>query len=76
MHSRYARSAAIFGAVLALAGSGALSRALAEPLTLDAAIMRAQTQSPLVTAAEASVKAAEGRARQAGHNFMPRITAS
>ncbi|MBQ1560226.1 MULTISPECIES: TolC family protein [unclassified Caulobacter] len=69
MHSRYARSAAIFGAVLALAGSGALSRALAEPLTLDAAIMRAQTQSPLVTAAEASVKAAEGRARQA--DLMP-----
>ncbi len=69
MPSRYARPAAIFGAVLALAGSGALSRALAEPLTLDAAISRAQTQSPLVTAAEASVKAAEGRARQAG--LMP-----
>ena len=69
MHSRYARPAAVLGAVLALAGVGAFSRAAAEPLTLDAALSRAQTQSPLVTAAEASVKAAEGRARQAG--LMP-----
>ncbi|NQE65326.1 MULTISPECIES: TolC family protein [unclassified Caulobacter] len=66
MHSRYARPAAIFGAVLALAGLGAPLRAAAEPLTLSAATARAQSQSPLVTAAEATVRAAEGRARQAG----------
>lgn len=69
MHSRYARPAAVLGAVLALAGLGAPSRAASEPLTLAAATARAQTQSPLITAAQASVKAAEGRARQAG--LMP-----
>lgn len=66
MHSRYARPAAVFGAVLALAGLSAPSHAPAEPLTLAAATARAQTQSPLIAAALASVKAAEGRARQAG----------
>ncbi|WP_184719127.1 TolC family protein [Caulobacter sp.] len=66
MPSRYARPAALVGAVLALAGLSAPLRAAAEPLTLSAATARAQSQSPLVTAAEASVRAAEGRARQAG----------
>lgn len=68
MFSRHARPAVI-GAVAALVGLVAPLRALAEPLTLADALARAQAQSPLVTAAEASVKAAEGRARQAG--LMP-----
>lgn len=66
MFSRNARPAAVLGAVLALAGLGAPSRAAAEPLTLAAAVARAQTQSPILTAARATVTAAEGRARQAG----------
>jgi cobalt-zinc-cadmium efflux system outer membrane protein len=68
MFSRHARPAVI-GAVAALVGLVAPLRALAEPLTLADALARAQAQSPLITAAEASVKAAEGRARQAG--LMP-----
>ena len=66
MHSRFAGSAAILGAVLALAGLSAPSRLAAEPLTLAAATARAQADSPLIVAAEAAVRAAEGRARQAG----------
>ena len=65
MFSRHARPAVI-GAVLALAGLGAPLRVLAEPLTLADALARAQAQSPLVTAAQAQVAAAQGRARQAG----------
>ena len=68
MFSRLARPA-VFGAVAALVGFGAPLRALAEPVTLADALARAQTQSPIVTAAQASVTAAEGRARQAG--LMP-----
>ncbi len=66
MHSRFAGSAAILGAVLALAGLSAPSRLAAEPFTLAAATARAQAQSPLIVAAQAVVRAAEGRARQAG----------
>lgn len=65
MFSRHARPA-LFGAVVVLAGLGAPLGVLAEPLTLASALERAQAQSPLITAADASVKAAEGRARQAG----------
>lgn len=71
MHSRHAWPAAVLGAVLALAGPGARSRVAAEPLTLAAATVRAQARSPLVMAAEAAVKAAEGRARQAGYRPNP-----
>ncbi|NQE64349.1 TolC family protein [Caulobacter sp. RHG1] len=65
MFFRHARPAVI-GAVVALAGLGAPLRVLAEPLTLADALARAQAQSPLMTAAQAQVTAAEGRARQAG----------
>jgi cobalt-zinc-cadmium efflux system outer membrane protein len=66
MHSRSAGPAAILGAVLALVGLSAPSRLAAEPLSLAAATVRAQAQSPRIVAAQAAVRAAEGRARQAG----------
>lgn len=65
MFSRHARPAVI-GAVVALVGLGAPLRVLAEPLTLADALARVQGQSSLLTAAQAAVAAAEGRARQAG----------
>lgn len=65
MFSRLARPAAL-GVVAALVGLGAPLRALAEPVTLADALTRAQTRSPILTAAQAGVAAAEGRARQAG----------
>lgn len=65
MFSRHVRPAVLCAAV-AMAGLGAPPRALAEPLTLADALARAQARSPLLTAAQAAVAAAEGRARQAG----------
>lgn len=65
MFSRHARPA-VFGAVAVLVGLGAPLRVLAEPIRLADALALAQSQSPIVTAAQASVTAAEGRARQAG----------
>ncbi|WP_297511403.1 TolC family protein [uncultured Caulobacter sp.] len=70
MFSRHARPAVI-GAVVVLVGLGAPPRVLAEPLTLADALARARAGSPLVTAAEAAVAAAEGRARQAGRPPNP-----
>lgn len=75
MPSLFAGVRALLGAVLALsivAGSGH-----AQPdtrLTLADALSRAEAGSPLIAAAEASVRAAEGRARQAG--FAPNPEAS
>lgn len=65
MFSRHVRPAVLCAAV-AMAGLGAPARAPAEPLTLADALARAQVRSPLLTAAQAAVAAAEGRARQAG----------
>lgn len=56
-------------AILILAG-GARAQAV-ETLTLNEALRRAETGSPEITAAEASVRAAEGRARQAGLSPNP-----
>lgn len=70
MFSRHARLAVI-GAVVAFAGLGAPLRVLAEPLTLADALARALARSPLLTAADAAVAAAEGRARQAGLSPNP-----
>ena len=74
MPSSYARPAAVFGAVLALVSLGAPLRAAAAPVTLAAALERAQAQSPLITSAQAALAAAQGRARQAG--FSPNPEAS
>ncbi|HQR88161.1 MAG: metal transporter [Caulobacter sp. 12-67-6] len=74
MPSPYARPAAVFGAVLALVSLGAPLRAAAAPVTLAAALERAQAQSPLITSAQAALAAAQGRARQAG--FSPNPEAS
>ncbi|MBO9709907.1 MAG: TolC family protein [Caulobacter sp.] len=71
MPSRYVRPVAMLGAALALVGLGAPSRSAAEPLTPAAATARAQARSPLVTAAQAAVDAAEARARQAGFRPNP-----
>jgi cobalt-zinc-cadmium efflux system outer membrane protein len=70
MFSRHVRPAVLCAAV-ALAGLGASSRAVAEPITLADALARAQARSPLLTAAQAAVTAAEGRARQAGSRPNP-----
>jgi len=74
MSSSYARPAAVFGAVLAFVSLGAPLRAAAAPVTLAAALERAQAQSPLITAAQAALAAEQGRARQAG--FAPNPEAS
>lgn len=74
MSPPYARPAALFGAVLALVSLGAPSPAAAAPVTLTAALERAQAQSPLITAARAALAAEQGRARQAG--FSPNPEAS
>lgn len=63
---------AVFGAAAMLLASFA-SSAFAEPVTLAQALDRAQAGSPLITAAEADVRAAEGRARQAGLLPNPEI---
>ena len=74
MPSPYARPAAVFGAVLALVSLAAPMGASAAPVTLAAALERAQAQSPLITSAQAALAAAQGRARQAG--FSPNPEAS
>lgn len=65
---------AVFGAVALLASLGAPLCATAAPITLAAALERAQAQSPLITSAQAALAAAQGRARQAG--FSPNPEAS
>lgn len=72
MPSPYLSRCAVFGAAAMLLASFA-SSAFAEPVTLADALGRAQTGSPLITAAEADVRAAEGRARQAGLLPNPQI---
>lgn len=49
------------------------SVALAEPVTLAEALTRASATSPLLTAAEADVAAARGRAQQAGFRPNPEL---
>lgn len=63
-----------FGAVLGFVSFGAPIGATAAPVTLAAALERAQAQSPLITSAQAALAAAQGRARQAG--FAPNPEAS
>ncbi len=48
-------------------------RALAEPVTLAEALARASSTSPIITAAEADVAAAQGRAQQAGFRPNPEL---
>lgn len=72
MPSPYLSRCAVFGAAAMLLASFA-SSAFAEPVTLPEALDRAQAGSPLITAAEANVRAAEGRARQAGLLPNPEI---
>ncbi len=62
------------GAVLGFVSLGAPIGAAAAPVTLAAALERAQAQSPLITSAQAALTAAQGRARQAG--FAPNPEAS
>lgn len=64
---------AVFGAAAMLLASFA-SSAFAEPVTLAQSLDRAQAGSPLITAAEAGIRAAEGRARQAGLPPNPEIS--
>ncbi|MDP1630256.1 MAG: TolC family protein [Caulobacter sp.] len=75
MPSPYLSRCAVFGAAAMLLASFA-SSAFAEPVTLAQALDRAQAGSPLITAAEADVWAAEGRARQAGLLPNPEIDLS
>jgi outer membrane protein TolC len=49
------------------------SRALAEPVSLAEALARASSTSPIITAAEADVAAAQGRAQQAGFRPNPEL---
>lgn len=72
MPSPYLSRCAAFGAAMLLASFA--SSAFAESLTLPQALDRAQAGSPLITAAEANVRAAEGRARQAGLPPNPEIS--
>ncbi|MCY1649172.1 TolC family protein [Caulobacter sp. SL161] len=65
---------AVLGAVAVFASLGAPLCAAAAPITLAAALERAQAQSPLITSAQAALAAAQGRARQAG--FSPNPEAS
>lgn len=71
MPSTSAWFAALLGAAAILTAGAS---AAAEPLTLAQALDRAQTGSPLITAAEAQVRAAEGRARQAGLGRNPEVS--
>ncbi len=48
-------------------------RAFAEPVTLAEALARASSTSPIITAAEADVAAAQGRAQQAGFRPNPEL---
>lgn len=75
MPSPYLSRCAVFGVAATLLASLA-SSAFAEPVTLVQALDRAQAGYPLVTAAEADVRAAEGRARQAGLSPNPEIDLS
>lgn len=75
MPSPYLSRCAVFGVAATLLASFA-SSAFAEPVTLVQALDRAQAGYPLVTAAEADVRAAEGRARQAGLSPNPEIDLS
>lgn len=61
---------ALAGAV-AIAAAGGPAFAQSAVLTLPEALARAQAQSPQVAAAEAAVRAVEGRARQAGFSPNP-----
>ena len=72
MHSLYAGFRAVLGALLALSVAAGLAHAQsAAPLTLTEALRRVEAGSPHIAAAEASVRAAEGRARQAGYSPNP-----
>lgn len=75
MPSLFAGIRALFGALLALSiVAGAAHAQSAPTLTLSEALRRAEAGSPEIAAAEASVRAAKGRARQAG--FAPNPQAS
>ncbi len=73
MPSPYSWRRALFGAA-ALTMAAFASAAAAEPVTLAQALDRAQAGSPVISAAEANVRAAEGRARQAGLPPNPEIS--
>ena len=72
MPSPYSWRRALFGA--AALTMAAFASAAAEPVTLAQALDRAQAGSPVISAAEANVRAAEGRARQAGLPPNPEIS--
>lgn len=72
MHSVFAGFRAVLGALLVLSVAAGLAHAQsAAPLTLTEALRRVEAGSPHIAAAEASVRAAEGRARQAGYSPNP-----
>ncbi|MDP1912108.1 TolC family protein [Brevundimonas sp.] len=60
-------------ALTAALGLLAPSVAFAEPVTLAEALTRASATSPLLTAAEANIAAARGRAQQAGFRPNPEL---
>lgn len=60
--------------VATIAMAAFASTASAESLTLAQALERAQAGSPVIAAAEANVRAAEGRARQAGLRPNPEVS--
>jgi cobalt-zinc-cadmium efflux system outer membrane protein len=63
-----------FLGVAAIALAAFASAASAEPVTLAQALERAQAGSPVISAAEANVRAAEGRAKQAGLRPNPEVS--
>ena len=63
------RAALMAGALVASNGA-----ALAEPVTLAAALAQVAEQSPRVAAAKAKADAAEARARQAGASPNPELS--
>lgn len=63
------RAALLAGALIASSGA-----ALAEPVTLAAALAQGAEQSPRVAAAKAKADAAEARARQAGASPNPELS--
>lgn len=72
MHSLFAGTRAFIGALLALSiAAGPLHAQSPTPLTLAEALRRAEAGSPNIVAAEALVRVAEGRARQAGYGPNP-----
>lgn len=72
MPSLFAGMRAIVGALLALSiAAGSVHAQSAPLLTLAEALRRAEAGSPQIAAAEARVRAAEGRARQAGFSPNP-----